>query len=695
MPDQESTLKPGDVIAEYRIEKVLGSGSFGVTYLAHDTQLARGVAIKEYMPVMYARRDVDGTVASRNLDTSATFEWGLERFSEEARTLAQFNHPNIVKVLRLVQGLHGTAYIAMELLQGINLEIMVERDGPLPPERFLSIFRQILDGCESIHKIGILHRDIKPANIVIRDDTPVLIDFGAARDLSLQQKAGFSAVVTDGYSPLEQYSRETRQTEATDIYALAATGYFLITGRTPPPSAARSGGESMPTALSAGQGLIADDILRAIDWGLTLQMAERPQTIGDWRAAMKSLDAPEPGLPAAIAAARPAISRRALLIAGGGIVLAGGAAFALFNRDTSLSASARPLRVAWTRPFARLSTEPYAAVAVTANGAMVAAHRVGDDDNDYLLALNIDDAGTASATFVSPDPGSRGHAILPTADGGAWVGGESGSSKSTLVRLGKDWKPVWTRTYADGSITSIMPRQGGIVAGLEGPQNSGAAKLLYIADDGSLQSDLTLLDRQGDSVQNVAQLPDRGIAVLGLRIDERIVGGQTRRISGLWVARLAENGEEKWRVSESGLGYANGWDIAEANGDLYVTGRTNADGEDASWRMLLMRISGQGKKLWSKWDYPGVPSSGRGLAAVGSGGGTSLYLAGWAGNPHAPRWSQIGPDGALVWDQVEPAAGAVSKGASGLALREQGGGFAIGLQAENASNLQLTVSRLT
>jgi hypothetical protein len=109
--------------------------------------------------------------------------------------------------------------------------------------------------------------------------------------------------------------------------------------------------------------------------------------------------------------------------------------------------------------------------------------------------------------------------------------------------------------------------------------------------------------------------------------------------------------------------------------------------------MLLMRISSQGKKLWAKWDYPGAPSSGRGLATVGSGGGARLYLAGWVGDPHSPRLSQIGPDGSLVWDQIDRAAGSESKGASGLALREDGTGFAIGLH--NAFDLQLTVSRLT
>lgn len=105
---EASALKPGDVVADYHIDKVLGAGSFGVTYLATDVNLARKVAVKEYLPVEYARRDATGHVNSRSVETASTFEWGLERFTEEARTLAQFSHPNIVRILHIVQNLNGT-----------------------------------------------------------------------------------------------------------------------------------------------------------------------------------------------------------------------------------------------------------------------------------------------------------------------------------------------------------------------------------------------------------------------------------------------------------------------------------------------------------------------------------------------------------------------------------------------------------
>jgi hypothetical protein len=689
MADQDDTLQPGDVIAEYRIEKVLGSGSFGVTYLARDLHLSRGVAIKEYMPAVYARRGSDGTVTSRNLDTSATFEWGLERFSEEARTLAQFNHPNIVRVLRLVQGVNGTAYIAMDLLEGKNLETIVEEEGPLAPERFLSIFRQLLDGCESIHRIGILHRDIKPANIVIRDETPVLIDFGAARDLALQQKAGFSALVTDGFSPLEQYSREIQQTEATDIYALAATAYFLLTGRIPPPSAARSCGETMPAAAEVAAGLAPPALLKAIDWGLALRMSDRPKSIGEWRGSMGLLDPPAAGAtltaPGA-AAGRAPISRRGLLIAGGGLVVAGAASIALFSRDTSLSGSQRPLQIGWTKRIALVAPygDPYAAVAVAGGSALIAAQMFAND-SEQLLALRIDSGGNTTGKHVAADPGSSGHAVLPAADGGAWVGGGSGT-KALLIRLDKDWKPVWSRYYGEGSITSILPRDKGVIASMEGPESSGTAKLLFVREDGALERDATLLDRQGDSIQGVALLPGGNLAVLGQRLaDDR---------SELWVTRTSEGGDI-WRKNHRGLGFANGWDIAAVNDKIYVAGRTSPDGRDDSYQALIMRLDAKTGDV--DWQQPidGSPASGRGLAVVGTGSGARLYMAGWVGKPRKARLSQIGPTGELAWDWQLPSAGAAATGATDLALGEDGSGYGIGLEAPDNATLHLTLTRFS
>jgi hypothetical protein len=686
MSDTIDTLEPGGIVADYRIDKVLGSGSFGVTYLAHDLHLDRSVAIKEYMPVDYARRDATGAVSSRNAETTPTFAWGLDRFTDEARTLAQFNHPNIVRVVRLVTGVNGTAYIVMELLEGINLETLVERDGPLAPAVFLSTFRQILDGVASIHAIGILHRDIKPPNIVVKGETPVLIDFGAARDLAAQRKAGFSALVTDGYSPIEQYSREREQSAASDIYALAATAYFLLTGRIPPSSAARSAGDALEPAAVAAQGRVPGDVLRAIDAGLALRAEDRPQSIAAWRATMPSLEEAKE-VPVLAAPARPGPNRRAIVIAGAGVLVAGGAAGLWLRRDTVVSGDAVPLKPGWRRELAPLYNEPYAAIAAIADGAVIAAHRVAGGV-EHMLALRIGDDGGDRGSFVLDRPSSRAHAILPLADGGALVGGEV-DGQAAVVRLDREWRQRWIRSFQPGSISSLMAQGTGVIAGLEGPESSGSAKLLFLDENGAVTSDTTLLDRQGDSVQRIVRLADGAIVVLGQRLETRTVGGVQREIAGLWIAQVAATGEEQWRVNELGLGIAQGWDVIEAGGDIFVAGRTSPDG--AAHRLLLMRVDRQGRKLWRRWDYPGAPASGRGFATVGT-RSPRLYLVGWAGDPRHARISQVGADGTLVWDDLD--AGAAGASGSGIALRADGTGFLLGLATKGADDLMLTAARL-
>lgn len=693
MTDSDDTLHPGDVIADYRIDKVLGSGSFGVTYLGHDQQLNRGVAIKEYMPVQYARRQTGGTISSRNAETAPTFAWGLDRFSEEARTLAQFNHPNIVRVLRIIPDINGTSYIIMELLGGENLETVVERDGPLDVPQFLSIFGQILDGMQAVHAIGILHRDIKPANIVLEKRGPVLIDFGAARDLSMQAKAGFSALVTDGFSPPEQYSSKNVQSEASDIYALAATAHFLLSGEIPPPSAARHAGEELAPIATVAPGL-APDIAKAIDWGLELKVADRPASIADWRKAMPSLDAVDRPEPEVVIVERggPPINRRALLLMGGGVVIAGAAAAVLIGRDSSISGSASGLSRSWTKAVGPLSSEPYPGIAASGDAVYVTAHAVGGDGNDALSVTRLDDKGEGRIDYVHPVPGSRGHGVVVAPDGGVFVGGETPDS-AILLKLSKDLKLEWAKTFDPGSISSLIVDGDGLIAGLEGPDSSGTAKLLFLGADGTLKSDQTLLDRRGDSVQRIARLSDGALAVLGLRLDTRTIDGAARDVAGLWVAKVSISGEELWRVSESGMGYANGIDVIEAGGDVYVCGRTSPDGNVETYRQLLMRIDGEGKKLWARWDYPGAPGSARGLAVVGD-SGPRLYVAGRAGDPPKPRLSQIGPSGDLLWDGIETDAAGFGGAAAGLAMRPDGSGFVVNVDAPTADTLSLAVSRL-
>lgn len=686
---EASALKPGDVVADYHIDKVLGAGSFGVTYLATDVNLARKVAVKEYLPVEYARRDATGHVNSRSVETASTFEWGLERFTEEARTLAQFSHPNIVRILHIVQNLNGTTYLVMELLDGRDFEQVVEQEGPLSTERFLPVFQQLLDGMQAVHEIGVLHRDIKPSNIMLKGGVPVIIDFGAARALETQRKAGFSALVTDGYSPLEQYSSQNIQGEASDIYALAATAHYLLSGKIPPMPAARMAGDEI-SATSALAPDMPEDIAAAIDWGLQLQMADRPQTIRQWREAMPSLDAvtiPDPEV--IYVQTGGGIDRRALLIGGGGILLAGSAGAFFVLRDTSINAAAAPLEQQWSIDLGPLFSEPFAGISPSQSGVMVAAHELDASGNDHALLVAIDPAGQELGRFRLEQAGSRAHAVLPAADGGAYIGGEIGAN-AMITRLDSAFQPVWTRTYEAGSISSLMPGEAGLIAGLEGPQSSGNAKLLFVSEQGDLTADVTLLDRRGDSVQRIKALSDGAIAVLGMRIEDRVVQGSQTEVSSLWLAKVAPSGEELWRVAESGLGIANGWGVIEAGGNLYVTGRTRTVEPGSQTRLLLMRVSGAGSREWARWDYDGEPASGRGFGFSPDG---DLYVASWVGEPFRARISQIGPDGAMIWDSVTGNAAGYGDAYTDIAISDDGAAYAIHLKSQTENDLRLGLGK--
>lgn len=691
----EFTLREGDRIEDYVIEKVLGAGSFGVTYLARDEHLNRGVAIKEYMPVQYARRDSTGKISSRSVETAGTFEWGLDRFSEEARTLAQFNHPNIVRVMRIVQGHNGTSYIVMELLGGTNMEDHIEANGALETPAFLSNFRQIVEGMQAVHGLGILHRDIKPANIVLEERGPVLIDFGAARDLAMQQKAGFSALVTDGYSPPEQYSSKNTQSEASDIYALAATAHYMLSGEIPPPAAARHAGEDLDPA-SVVRPDLPEDVAKAIDRGLELKMVDRPQSIAAWLEEMPSLTA-DPEVEREVVfverGSKLPIDRRALLLLGGGLVVAGGAAAVLLGRDSSVSSSSAPLAHDWTHTVAPLYDDPYPAIALGESAVLLAAYRYSPE-GDRLLLARYSLGGEPDGTYEHSELASRGHAALAMPDGGAIVAGEN-QGGALVIRLDKQLQPMWTQQLEPASISTLLRLGNRVVAGLEGPASSGQAKLLFLNEDnGALDSRIPLLDRQGDSIQQVAPLADGNIAVLGSRLEERLVGGQQMNVASLWLSKVTPEGEELWRQTESGLGYANPIDLIEAGEEIFVSGKTSPDDNAANYRTLVMRVSKGGQKVWTRHDYDEGPSTGRGFAK-GTGGTPALYMAGWVGSPPRARIAQLGPDGDFVWSQVSEDTAGFGNVAANMAIAPDGSVYVVGMAVPTSDTLELTLARYT
>ena len=281
--EHEFALPIGTLLAnEYRIDGILGAGGFGITYRAHDVKLDIDVAIKEYFPRDFASRSNTVTVRPRTRGEAEQFQWGLSQFIDEARRLARLQHPNIVRCMRYFEE-NDTGYFVMTFEEGKTLENYF----PKPPaQRDLDeLLAPLLNALEALHAGGIYHRDISPDNILIRDDgSPVLIDFGASRQAMARRTQTVAAIVKPGYSPIEQYDRETRQQGAwSDIYSLGATIYSVIAGGPPPDALTRVRNDSYVSAKEAARGAYRADFLGAVDWALEPDPDQRPVTIREWR----------------------------------------------------------------------------------------------------------------------------------------------------------------------------------------------------------------------------------------------------------------------------------------------------------------------------------------------------------------------------------------------------------------------------
>ncbi len=279
----QNALPLGSMLLEHRLEAVLGMGGFGMTYLAWDTHLEKHVAIKEYLPCELAVRALDGSIVPVNTHSEYNYKWGLDRFTQEARTLARFSHPNIVRVNRFFEA-NGTSYMVMDYEAGESFSQYLKHT-PEPDEPALrKIMLPIIDGLQAVHDAGFLHRDIKPSNVFLRQNgPPILIDFGSARLASAENSETVTSIVSPGYAPLEQYMRDGNQGPWTDIYALSGVLYRAVTGGNPPDAISRVKSDKVPAALMSANARYDERFLRAIEWGLKLDEKLRPQNVAQWR----------------------------------------------------------------------------------------------------------------------------------------------------------------------------------------------------------------------------------------------------------------------------------------------------------------------------------------------------------------------------------------------------------------------------
>ena len=294
---------------DYDIEGLLGVGGFGLVYRARDAVLQRTVAIKEYLPSTLAVRGDRGEVILRSPAHEEPFALGLRSFINEARLLARFDHPSLVKVFRFWEA-HGTAYMVMPCYEGPTLyDARRALEGP-PEEAWLrALMDPLLGALDCLHREQVYHRDVAPDNILVVADPdapqgmrPVLLDFGAARRVITESSQALTAILKPSFAPIEQYAEtsQLRQGPWTDLYGLAAVLHYCITGRTPVPATARAVHDDLPVLRQMAEALEQDfgrryspALLATIDRALGVRPDARPASVAAWREAL--LHEPVPG----------------------------------------------------------------------------------------------------------------------------------------------------------------------------------------------------------------------------------------------------------------------------------------------------------------------------------------------------------------------------------------------------------------
>jgi len=297
-------LAAGHRLDEFELLEVIGEGGFGIVYRAYDHSLQREVAIKEYMPSMLARRVGDDSVHVRSDRLTATFQAGLRSFINEARTLAQFSHPALVRVHRFWEA-NSTAYMAIQLYRGRTLRRLAEEEPSKISEAWLlGMLGPLLGALETLHRSQCFHRDIAPDNIFIQqDDMPVLLDFGAARKSIADLVDEVAVMVKSGYSPIEQYADDNTLLQGawTDLYALGAVLYRAVTGHPPPSAVVRSVQDAHVPLSSLGRADLSPGFCAAVDHTLAVHSKDRTQTVAAFAAELglaKLGDTYVSGLPA-------------------------------------------------------------------------------------------------------------------------------------------------------------------------------------------------------------------------------------------------------------------------------------------------------------------------------------------------------------------------------------------------------------
>lgn len=299
MSQANHPLPAGFQLENYRIDRQLSHGGFSIVYLGHDASEIP-VAIKEYLPNSLALRSANAITPEIRPEHQAAFNHGLRCFFEEGRAVAKLDHPYLVKVTDFFRA-NGTVYLVMRYERGRTLqEHIKKREGPLG-EAFLSdLFGRLLDGLDEVHSNGLLHLDIKPGNIYLRaDGSPVILDFGAARQALQGEEEYLQGMYTPGYAAPEQYRGRSDLGPWTDLYAIGACLYACLSGSAPQPANERIKHDQLESAQKRWRGSYSSNFLALIDHCLQLDRHARPH---DARALQQALldGTPMPGMSAGL-----------------------------------------------------------------------------------------------------------------------------------------------------------------------------------------------------------------------------------------------------------------------------------------------------------------------------------------------------------------------------------------------------------
>lgn len=643
-----NALSPGTVLKQYRIEEVIGQGGFGITYLAFDTDLKRQVAVKECFPRDFVARD-GTTVIPTSAQEKTDFGWALNRFVDEATTLARFRHPGIVQVLQILKDENNSAYMVLEFIKGRSFDAWL-KELPSPPDEgaLKAVIAPVFDALKAVHENGVVHRDIAPDNIYIRDTgQAVLLDFGAAKQSFAQHSRTMNLIVKDGYSAPEQYYQEGRQGPWTDIYAFAAVLYRAIAGQRPVDAMARldafNNGEPdplKPLVELAPKGY-STAFLAAVEKALAPQARARPQSLQEWETGLFGAAGAAGQLARAMQEAAAETGQKTtpvkksgkkpLVLAGSALAIAAGIvafavlgglsdgaedawklaeeadtseAYTTFLRDHPASdrsdearARLQRLNQPWSKAFGTPAPERAQAVAFSQNRIFVAgtAGRDGRPDGRGLVVALSYGGDVRWSAEIGTEGAQALNAITALPDGGVVVAGTTQAQpaaplKSLVARLDRDGNVIWLREYGDAqgsAIRAIAVSDAGqlVAAGMSANGPNGN-------DDGWVLG----ISQDGEMMwQRFVGGPNND-AFRGM---ERQVDGTLvlagERGGDFWLVKQSADGEVLLDRSPGGANADRFHDVAvNLNGETISAGQTESFGTN-SIDGIIIRLTTDGK----------------------------------------------------------------------------------------------------